>query len=64
MKVVPLDIDIGSVRRHPATIKKDKPIQRRTPLPGNEPRIEPEYLDMPVPVSDPSVIERRVTQWC
>lgn len=65
MRVVPHDIDIGSMRRHPATIRKDKPAPKRTPVqPGNEPRVEPEYLDMPVPVSDPSVIERRVTMWC
>lgn len=46
----------------PATGKRREPIQRR-PLPGNEPCIEPEYLDPPEAVRDPGT-ERRVAMWC
>lgn len=64
MKPVPHDTQVRSACQQPAISRKHKPIPKRVPVPGNEPRIEPEYLDVPVPVSDPSVIERRVTMWC
>ncbi|RAO76216.1 hypothetical protein [Dyella jiangningensis] len=57
-----ISIDIGRTPRPGEPRKGER--GKRAPRPGIEPCIEPEYLDLPIPLRDPAALDPRVQVWC